>query len=148
VAQDRVLELDPNVWLAYVWRGAHRAAQGRLAEACADAEKAYGLAPWNVIAIGLHAGLLHLNGDPAAARVIGKLGDGTAFGAPCGLVTYYALRSELDVAAEWYEKAIQQWDTRAPWITANLIGDRVTSHARWVALRGMMKLPQAESAAG
>jgi len=32
-------------------------------------------------------------------------------------------------------------DTRAPWIAAHLIGDRLTTHSRWPALRQMMKLP-------
>jgi tetratricopeptide (TPR) repeat protein len=142
-AQQRALELDPNFWLAYVWRGAQRAAEGRLEEACADAQRAYHAAPWNVIAIGLHAGLSSLAGDQQAAdKLIGKLGDGSAFGAPCGYVAYHGVRSELDRAADWYQKAIEQRDTRAPWINAHLFGDRLTYHRRWPELRRMMKLPE------
>jgi len=141
-AQHRALDLDPHFWLAYLWRGAQRAAEGRLDDARADAERAYHAAPWNVIAIGLHAGLIELAGDRTAAEeLIGRLGDGSAFGAPCGLIAYHAVRSELDQAVDWYEKAIEQRDTRAPWIDAHLFGDRLTSHSRWPALRRMMKLP-------
>jgi eukaryotic-like serine/threonine-protein kinase len=141
--QAQILELDPNVWLAYVWRAAHHAARGRLAEALADAAKGYELAPWNVIAVGLHAGLLALTGDQAAAeKRIGELANFAAFGAPCGHATYHGLCSEIDAAADWYEKAIEQRDTRAPWITANIIGERLTSHPRWRALRRMMRLPE------
>jgi serine/threonine-protein kinase len=146
-AQRRALDLDPNFWLAYAWRAVQRAAQGRLEEACADAERAYQAAPWNVIVIGLLAGLLALRGDqPAAEKLIGALGDGSALGAPCGFIAYHTLRAERDQAAAWYEKAIEQRDTRAPWIIAALFGDRLTSHARWPALRRMMKLPEDGSA--
>jgi len=54
-AARQALELDPNLWLAYLWRGAHHATHARVAEAYADLHKAYALAPWNVCVIGLFA---------------------------------------------------------------------------------------------
>jgi Tfp pilus assembly protein PilF len=54
-AERQALECDPNLWLAYSWRGAHHATHAQLAEACADLAKAYALAPWNVCVIGLYA---------------------------------------------------------------------------------------------
>jgi eukaryotic-like serine/threonine-protein kinase len=142
-AQLRALDLDPNYWLAYAWRSTQRAVQGRLEEARADAERAYQAAPWNVLGIGVYAGLIALAGDqPAAEKLIEKIGDGPSDGAPCAYIAYHTLRFELDEAAAWYEKAIEQRDTRAPWITAALFGDRLTTHPRWPALRRMMNLPE------
>ena len=40
---------------------------------------------------------------------------------------YTHLLRGLDEAAAWYEKAIAQRDARAPWITAALFGDGLTS---------------------
>lgn len=126
--------------LCVAFRSSRRA--GALGRGIGRCGKAYALAPWNVIAAGLHAGLLALSGNQAAAeQAIATLGDGTAFGAPCGFATYQAVRSELDLAADWYEKAIEQRDTRTPWIVAHLLPGRLTSHYRWPSLRGMMNLP-------
>lgn len=78
---NRALRLDPNFWLAYVWRSMCRLGQGRLAEACGDAERAYLSAPWNLAVLGVHAGFLALNGNQMAAdELIGQLGDGAALG--------------------------------------------------------------------
>jgi TolB-like protein len=141
-AQRRVLDLDPNYWLAYTWRSTQRAVQGRLEEAYADAKRSYEAAPWNNVGVGVYAGLLALTGDHAAAeQLIGRFDEGSSPGVPCVHVAYRTLRSELDEAVAWYEKAIEQRDARAPWIIAALFGDRLTSHPRWPALRRMMKLP-------
>jgi TolB-like protein/Tfp pilus assembly protein PilF len=141
-AERQALELDPDYWLAYAWRGAHYLADGRLVDACADMEKAYAQAPWNVSLIGLYAGVLAASGDrPRAEALLGGLGDGTAFGVPLSFVLYYLSISEIDRAALWYERAIDQRDTRVPWIAAHLLGDRLTSSERWPGLRKRMKLP-------
>jgi tetratricopeptide (TPR) repeat protein len=141
-AAGQALELDPNLWLAYLWRGAHHATHARRAEACADLEKAYALAPWNVCVIGLYAGVLAVAGDRLRAEtLLSGLGDGTAFGAPLGFVLFHGSLEEIDLAAEWYARAIEQRDTRAPWILAHLLGDRLTSSQRWPALGRLMKLP-------
>ena len=141
-AAGQALELDPNLWLAYLWRGAYHATHARLAEASADLEKAYALAPWNVCVIGLYAGVLAVTGDrPRAETLLSGLGDGTAFGAPLAFILFHGSLDEIDLAAEWYARAIAQRDTRAPWILAHLLGDRLTSSQRWPALSRMMKLP-------
>jgi hypothetical protein len=69
------------------------------------------------------------------------LGDGTAFGAPIGWISYHVARSEMDLAMDWFEKLIEQHDTRAPWIVPHLYGDLILSHPRWPALARKMNLP-------
>jgi len=136
-----VLKLDENYWLAYVWLVAHHAARGLLAEAAPFAEKLFSLAPWNVFAIGLFAGILQRTGDPSRAQgLLDGLGDPTAFGAPGGFIAYYMALGEADLAADWFEKAIEQHDTRTPWIFAHMCGDLLTSSPRWPKLAKMMNL--------
>jgi hypothetical protein len=64
------------------------------------------------------AGVLRRTGDARrAAAVLRELGDGTAYGAPLGFVGYYLTCFEIDVAADWAEKAIAQ---RQPMISLYL----------------------------
>jgi len=141
--QWQVLELDENFWLSYAWLGALRVVQGQLAEALAFSEKAYSLAPWSLSMIGKLAGLLERTGDTSRSRsLLEKLGDGTAFGTPAGFFVYHMVRSEIDLAAHWFEKAIAQRDTRAPWIFPHMFGDLFTSSPHWPRLAKMMNLPE------
>lgn len=139
----QVMELDPNAWIPCLWLGPHFLAQGKIDEALALAERAYTLVPRNWGAIGLLARILELTGDRSRADELHqKIGSGEAYGAPAGLFFYYAIRSELDLAADWFEKAIEQRDTRAPWILPHLFGTFVTSSSRWPDLRRRMNLPE------
>lgn len=144
----QVLELDPNFWLPYAWLSAGCLALERLDEALAFAEKAHSLASWNASVIGHLAGILERIGDKVRARkLIEKLGDGTAYGAPAGFFCYYASVPDLDRAIDWFEKAIEQRDTRAPWILPHLYprlcsDEPLMSSPRWPTLAKMMNLPE------
>jgi eukaryotic-like serine/threonine-protein kinase len=138
----QLLELDDTFWIAYVWLATSCAMQGRTDEAIAYAEKARALAPWNPPVIGLLAGLLERKGEHLRAQALLKeLSDGSAFGAPAGFVSYHALLGQIDLAADCFEKVIEQRDTRAPWIIPHFFGDLITSSPHWPKLRNMMNLP-------
>jgi len=79
-------------------------------------------------------------GGRPRAEVLLRGGDGTGFGAPLGFILFHGSLEESDLSAKWYARAIEQRDTRAPWILAHLLGDRLTSSQHWPALRKMMKL--------
>jgi hypothetical protein len=69
------------------------------------------------------------------------LGDGTGVGAPTGFVTYHLLCREIDLAADWMEKAIAQ---RYPGVLffVNLpFGRQLRESARWPALAKLMNRP-------
>jgi TolB-like protein/tRNA A-37 threonylcarbamoyl transferase component Bud32/Tfp pilus assembly protein PilF len=137
----QVLELDPTFWLAYTWLGLIRLRRGLLAEALPLIEQAHSLVPSNWFQIGLLAGVLERTGDTTrAAPLIEKLGDGTAFGAPAGLVCYHFVRGDSNKAADWFEKVIAQRDTRAPWIFPYALGSFLMSHPRWPQLARLMNL--------
>jgi hypothetical protein len=48
--------------------------------------------------------------------------------------------NNIDRAAMWLEKAIEQRDTRTPWIVPNLFGSLFTSSSRWQELAKKMNL--------
>ena len=76
-----------------------------------------------------------------AQALLKELGDGTAFGVPGGFFCYYSVLANIDSAADWYEKAIEQRDPRAPWLFPLQFGELFTSSPRWPGLRRMMNLP-------
>jgi eukaryotic-like serine/threonine-protein kinase len=144
----QLLELDDTFWIAYVWLATSCALESRTDEALVYAEKGRALAPWNPPVIGLLAGVLERAGEKSRAQALLKeLGDGTGFGAPGGFINYYALLGEIELACDWLEKAIDQGDTRAPWIFPHFFGDRITSSPRWPKLAKMMNLPESVSSA-
>jgi eukaryotic-like serine/threonine-protein kinase len=144
--QRQVSELDESHFIPQIWLAGSYAARGLIAEATACAEKARSLAPWNTFAMGLLAGILERAGNKKRAQtIVDELGDGTAFGAPLGFLSYYAVLGQMDLAADWFEKVIEQRDTRAPWIIPGVFGDLITSSPRWPKLARMMNLPGAPS---
>lgn len=137
----QVLELDENFWIAHLWLCGARVMQGGWTDAVAWAEKAYSVVPQHRAVIGLLAGLLAHTGERARSKELrAKLGSGEAYGAPAGLFYFHAVLSEWELAAAWFDKAIAQHDTRAPWILPCMFGDRLTSSQYWPALARKMNL--------
>jgi tetratricopeptide (TPR) repeat protein len=140
----QTLALDENFWLAAYGLGLHYSLAGRLAEAMSLAEKAYSVAPWSTNNIGLLAGVLQRSGNKnRAEELLQKLGDGQAHGAPGGLVVYHLVCSEIEKAAEWAEKAIEQRDPRIA-IFYRFFMKAWRSSPRWPALAKRMNLAEAD----
>jgi serine/threonine protein kinase/Tfp pilus assembly protein PilF len=137
----RVLEMD-GFWLAHAWLGVLAALRGSMEEALAHAERAFDTVPANYMNIGGLAGVLRRLGDNERAdALVDKLGDGSAFGAAAGLTLYYLTLSDVENAAAWFEKAVVQRDTRAPWILSRQSGGALLSSRHWPRLAKMMNLP-------
>ena len=138
----QALELEERFWIACLWLIALSLRRENLAEAQLFAEKMHTLVPAHPFAIGLLAGILSRIGDTARAeQLLAKLGNGSSYGAPSGLVCYYMVRSEIDQAADWFRKAIAQRDSRAPGILPRLFGDLLLSSPHWPSLARLMNLP-------
>jgi serine/threonine-protein kinase len=136
------LELEERFWIACLWLTALHVRRENLADARVFAERMHALVPTHPFAIGLLAGILSRLGDtPGAEQLLAKLGDGSAYGAPTGRVCYHMVRSEIDVAADWFRRAIAQRDSRAPGILPRLFGDRLMSSPQWPSLARLMNLP-------
>jgi eukaryotic-like serine/threonine-protein kinase len=135
-------ELEDRFWIACLWLIATYLQRENLVDAQVFAEKMYALVPAHPFAIGLLAGILSRVGDTSRAeQLVAKLGDGSAYGTPSGRVCYHMVRSEIDLAANWFRHTIAQRDTRAPGILPRLFGDRLISSPHWPSLARLMNLP-------
>ena len=142
----RILELDPNYVPAYTLQ-ALNVTKAPLREALAFAEKGLTLAPWNPICAGLLAGLLVRSGDLARAEeLVRGLGDGQANAAPVAFAIFHLLCGEVEKAAAWTEKALEQRHNMVamllltpPWKPL------LRSSDWWPKLARMMNLPEAGS---
>lgn len=138
----RILELDQNFHPAHFYLSLTYMQRGDLAQALASAEKAHSLAPWTLAVTGYIAGLLKLTGDSArAGTVLQGLGDGTAYGAPLGFVYYHLVCSEIEQAAAWTEKAIEQRDPVLLFLLTFPLGRTLRRSSRWPALSKIVNLP-------
>ena len=136
------LDLDDQFYPAHLGLARNFALRGRTAEALAAAERAYALAPWQPVAIGLLAGLLEREADmERVEELLHKLRPGDVYGAAIGLTYFHSQRGDVDEAANWYERAIEQRDPRS--LNAfYLLGERFRSGPRWRAVVAAMNLPK------
>jgi serine/threonine-protein kinase len=110
------------------------ARQEKWTEALHFAEKASSLS-----AIGILAGVLRRMGEvKRAEELIQRIMPGEAYGAPSGLTFFYLVCGEIDRAADWLEKAIEQ---RHPNAAANA-SMYLRSSSRWPELAKLMNLPE------
>ncbi len=140
----RILELDENYHLGHLYLSRAYMQLGQIEKALASAEKAYSLAPWARTGTGYLAGLLKLTGDTGRAdAMLEKLGDGTASGAALGFVHYHLLCSEIDQAAGWAKKAIEQREPAVIYFLMLSLAKDLRRSSHWPALAKMMNLPDA-----
>jgi serine/threonine-protein kinase len=131
----KVLELDENNAWALLYLATIYARQEKWTEALHFAEKA---APIITPAIGSLAGVLKRMGEVSRAEeLLQKLMPGEAYGTPLGLCYFYLACGEIDNAAEWLEKAIEQRH-----LNAFAIASLFRESSRWPALAKRMNLPE------
>jgi serine/threonine-protein kinase len=133
----KILEIDENFPLAVSTLGAICAQQGRFEEALTLTERAYALTPWRHPVIGQLAALLVRAGARSRAdALLEMLGAGKEYGAPTGLAVFHAVCGDLDRAAEWAERAIEE---RYPRLVP-ILGPLLRSSPGWPALAKLMNL--------
>ena len=141
--------LNPDfVWteccLAYL-----HIARKQFTEALPFAEKVFSLAPWYAPSIGLFAGLLVRTGEPDRGHEIASvLGMGDAYGASKGLMIFKAICGDIDAAADWSEKAIEERDPEIPHLLQGMVGEPLRASRHWPRLAALMNLPEAERTIG
>jgi TolB-like protein/Flp pilus assembly protein TadD/tRNA A-37 threonylcarbamoyl transferase component Bud32 len=133
----KALEINENSWLALHWMSVSYARLGRLREAREAAEKVMRLAPSTAGAAGVLAGILALSGDQQQADEL--LATEVT---PLGMILYHLLCSEIDSAADWYRKALEQHDSVAVLLNASGLMKPLRESPRWPALAKMMNLPE------
>ena len=135
-------DLDPNFFWAYYFFADLYAARQMFVEALPFAEKAYSLAPWYAPGVGVYAGLMARTGEEdRASEVLQKLGSGVSYGTSTGFATYYICRGEIDLAADWFEKAIEERYSMVALFLQGAIGESLRASPRWPKLARMMNLP-------
>jgi len=140
----QVLSLDPNFFWGYQYFAEFFAARGMFSEALPLAEKAFTLAPWNAPSVGVYAGLLVRTGQPDRGKeIVQRLGSGEAYGASAGWVLFHICCGEIDLAADWFEKAIEERYSLALILLQSGIGEPLRASSRWPKLAAMMNLPEA-----
>ncbi|MEO8025928.1 MAG: protein kinase [Bryobacteraceae bacterium] len=134
---------DPNKWNVHLVLARIYAGKNMLPEALAAAESAYALAPWNVRVASLFAGLLAQAGDRGRAdelldKILAKGED--SYGTPMALALFHAMTGDVDQAADWFEKAIEQCDPSVVgYLRIPLMKSLVTS-PRWPAIARKLNL--------
>jgi TPR repeat protein len=89
--------------------------------------------------IGTLAGILRRMGEAnRAEELIQKLMPGETYGAPIGLFFFHFICGDIDKAADWLEKAIEQRHPAAA-IYASMY---FRSTSRWPALAKLLNLPE------
>ena len=137
----KAIDIDPHNFAARFVLGEVLHAKGPLDEAVAAAEQAYDVAPWNGNVVGVFAGLLAQVGQAdRGEELMRRLG---ARANPWSRVCYHVLRSEIDAAADWYEKAIEQRELFAIIFTPAPLIAPLRESPRWRRLATLMNLPDA-----
>jgi serine/threonine-protein kinase len=136
----RAIELEPNYFISQHLLGEAYWTSGKVNEAIAAFERAYQLAPWWPIAAGWHAAALWLRDQKTrATQIIMEMGDSPI---PLwGRVVYHLLTSDLDAAADWYDRMIEHRDPFALVYARAAIVAPLRGHPRWPELAARMKLP-------
>jgi tetratricopeptide (TPR) repeat protein len=141
------LEIDDKPYSSYIPLVLAYVMKGMMAEALAAAEKGYQIAAWHPRIIGLLAGVLARMSEPGRAEaLIGQLSQaqGGLVGAS-GMVLYHLICGEVDAAADWYEKAIEQRDPSVVlWLRLPL-AKPLRASPRWAKIAAMMNLPDTMS---
>ena len=133
-----ILEIDDNYPHALATLGSICAQQQRYDEALVLTETAHALMPWSSLTVGqLAAILVRTGGVSRADALINKLKADEPPAAMAGLAVFHALCGEIDQAAQWAERGIEQRDM--PFIQN--LGWLLRPTSRWPALAKLMNLP-------
>jgi TolB-like protein/Tfp pilus assembly protein PilF len=132
------LVIDETHWLPLLVMSVICVQLGRVEEARQAAEKSVRAAPGLSSTVGLLAGILARLGEvDRLDELVARLREM----APLGLFWYYLLRSEIEVAADYYAKMIERRDPEATHLAPTRFLQPLRESPRWPALAKMMNLP-------
>ena len=136
----KALDIAQNELMPHLTLGEVYLALGRVAEAVASAERAHRNFPQQSMATGLlAASLVRLGERDRAEALLREMGDSPT---PIwGRAWYHLLCSEIDAAADWYEKMIEARDLFAVVYANSLYTAELRASPHWARLARMMNLP-------
>jgi tetratricopeptide (TPR) repeat protein len=135
------MHLDPNHFWAYIHLAALYTVRGRLTEALPIAEKGFSVAPWYPPSVGLYAGILTRLGQvDRGNELLQQLGAGERPLTSSGWALFHICCGEIDLAADWYERVIEERDPIAIETLQTAIGEPIRSSPHWPKLAAMLNL--------
>ena len=136
----QALEIDATNFAPLLTLGEAYATSGRWAEAVEALENAHRVVPYDGLVSGIMAGALVRVGDKVRAEeVIGQMGETPR---PIfGRVLYHVLCGDIDAAADWYERAIEEREPFALVFAKGPLTKDFRQSRRWPQLARMMNLP-------
>ena len=137
--------IHPNLYQPFYLLGLSQSLRGLHAEARASGETAYTLAPWHTGVTGLFAGALMRAGERhRAEELLETLLPGDRYGTPFGLLVYYVMCGEIEQAASWAWKVLEQRDPRLIFLIVLMRSPShnwLRSRDSWSALVARLDLP-------
>jgi len=137
---EQCLEIDSHYWGAHFSLGMNYASRGLMEQALAASDRAYQLAPWTPCTVGLLAATSRRNGDERRANQLTDELHNMRGQPHWGMVLYYLVCGDIEHAAHWVAKAIEQRDLmtiiqiRAP------LAEPLRASAHWPALASRANL--------
>jgi tetratricopeptide (TPR) repeat protein len=137
----KALELDARHWGANFIVGETHMAAGDFTAAVVAAERAYSANPAHSMTWGLLAAALVMAGETdRAARLIREHGESPT--PVFGRVLYHLHCSDIDKAADWWEKMIEQRELFAIEFASAPVVRPLRESPRWPKLARLMNLPE------
>ncbi len=137
-----MLEIDEHYSTTWLFLGHVLLVRSERSDALHCYEKAYTLSSGPRTA-GPLAGALALTGDAKRAEeLLRTLGPPTTQGVPAARMMSHLIQGETDKAAEWFEKALDQWDVAVGLYIKFGLGHAFRFSPGWPALANRMNLPQ------
>lgn len=138
----QTMHLDPNHNLSSVFLAELYAARGRFTEGLPIVERTFSLAPWYPPCVGIYAGILiRLGHVDRGKELVQKLGSGERFITSGGWALFHTCCGEIDLAANWYERVIEERDVIGIETLQSAISEPIRSSSRWPKLAAIMNLP-------
>jgi tetratricopeptide (TPR) repeat protein len=135
----KVLELDGNLVVARVSIAHFHAHWGELTEAVAAARQAHAVGPWYPDATATLAALLRRTGEEREMRALyDSLGSGKRFGDARAQALYHLLSGDIDTAADWVEKAVEERDHSILYYLRFVVCRSLQASERWPTIARMI----------
>jgi len=140
---NRVLELNPNLVVARVSLAMFHADRGSLPHALEEARRAYAVGPWYLDAKATLAAFWRRSGAETEAQELLKgLGSGDGVGESRAHAVFHLLCGEVELGADWTEKAIEQRDLSMMFYLRFVVCKQLRASARWPKIAKMVNLPE------
>jgi serine/threonine-protein kinase len=139
------LTLDPSFTMTNLYVSSNYADRGMIERALPFAEKLAASAPWFDLGVGQYAGLLARVGEAdRGTEILQTLSCGRRYGVAMGFAMFHTRRGDLELAADWFEKAIEERYSTAPVYLQSATGEPLRASPRWPKLAALMNLPAAD----